>query len=288
MPNSMTAFAREQIQTAWGNLVCEIRTVNHRYLETTVRLPDQIRAAEMPMRDVVRAQLTRGKVEVNFRLQFETNQLPDIEINQDRLQQVIAAADAVKNKSASSSILNALQVLQWPGVIAQNEIDESAIQKTALTLLTETLKSIIATRKREGDELKQYIEQRLAIVFQQEQVVRNVMPELLAQRKQRVQQKFAELQVQLDTERLEQEMILYINKNDVDEELDRLKTHVTEVQRVLSSSGAIGRRLDFLMQELNREANTLASKSIATEITQAAVELKVAIEQMREQIQNIE
>lgn len=288
MPNSMTAFARQQIQAEWGTLSCEIRSVNHRYLEMSIRLPEQIRDIEMNLRDILRTNVQRGKLEVNFRLQLEQAQTAEIKLNEALLQQVITTAELVNAKLARPGNLSALQLMQWPGVLDNVELEEAIIQKVALELFAATLKEYNKNRLREGNELKNLIQQRLISMAENVNFVRSKMPNFIAAKRKAIQDKFAELKLQIDADRLEQEMVLFVQKSDVDEELDRLAMHINEVERVLNAEGQIGRRLDFLMQELNREANTLSSKSISTEITQASVELKVAIEQMREQIQNIE
>lgn len=288
MPNSMTAFAREQIQTEWGALFCEIRSVNHRYLEMSFRIPDQIREIEMTLRDILRNEVQRGKIEINIRVQLEAQQAAEIKLNESLLQQIITTAESVNSKLAKPGNINALQLMQWPGVLEQAEANESAIQKVTIELFKNTLAQFNKTRAREGGDLKNLVQQRTVFMRSQVKFVREKMPGFLAAKRKNIQDKFTELHLHLDADRLEQEMVLFVQRADVEEELDRLDTHLAEVERVLKSEGQVGRRLDFLMQELNREANTLSSKSISTEITQASVELKVAIEQMREQIQNIE
>lgn len=288
MTKSMTAFARGQVQAEWGALFCEIRSVNHRYLEMSFRAPEQIRDIEMSLRDIVRAQVQRGKIEINFRFQSEGLKTTEIKLNESLLQQLIITAENINSRLERPGNLSPLQLMQWPGVLDQTTLDEEILQKTATELFTNTLKEFNQTRVREGKELKQLIQQRLIVMAENVNFVRSKMPDFIAAKRKAIQDKFAELKLQIDADRLEQEMVLYVQKSDVDEELDRLAMHINEVERVLNAEGQIGRRLDFLMQELNREANTLSSKSISSEITQASVELKVAIEQMREQIQNIE
>lgn len=288
MPHSMTAFARNQIQESWGTLICEIRSVNHRYLELQFRMPSSLRDCESQMRDIFRAELKRGKIECNFQLLTEAAELEDLKINNAVLEQVIVAAERVSTQLKNPEKTSALELLRWPGVLDQNNLDETIIQQAALKLLQTTLSEFMAARDREGQELTRFIEKRLAVITEQAKLVSALMPDLLTAQRQRIQQKFAELQLQLDPERLEQEMVLYVYRSDVNEELDRLSAHITEFTRALKTKDAVGRRLDFLTQELNREANTLSSKSIDTRMTQAAVEMKVAIEQIREQIQNIE
>ncbi len=289
MIRSMTSFARQPSQQAWGSLIWEIRSVNHRYLEPSFKLPESMRHLENDLREKIRANLNRGKVECSLKLQTDMGGNSDnININQALLTQLIAAAETVQGQLSNSADLNPISLLQWPGVIAEAETDLNEISKAILENFQTTLEQLVASREREGMVLKQVIEQRLDAITDIVAAVRKQLPEILAAQKQKLKARLEELQVELDQDRLEQEMVILAQKADVDEELDRLDTHLGEVRRVLNKGNACGRRLDFLMQELNREANTLSSKSIVSDTTQAAVELKVLIEQMREQIQNIE
>ena len=292
MPNSMTGFARQEIQAPWGILSCEIRSVNHRYLEPLIRLPESLRSLETYIRDQCRRHLQRGKVEVTMQLTLHTVSSEQLSINQPLVEQLSQAltqvtAIAQQNQVAVAPI-DPIKLLQWPEVIEQQTLDMQAIEESAKALTGESLSALIAHRQREGAELKQHIEQRLQSIDELVEQVKNNIPEILQAQKEKLQQRIADLQIELEEDRLLQEITLLSNKADVDEELDRLNTHIAEVRHILGLSGAIGRRLDFMMQELNREANTLSSKSIHTDTTQAAVSLKVLIEQMREQIQNIE
>ncbi|NVK40132.1 MAG: YicC family protein [Oceanospirillaceae bacterium] len=287
MTRSMTAFTRQEHQGEWGSLVWEIRSVNHRYLEPHLRLPDSLRDLEGPLREQLRKALSRGKVECTLRFVPETQQ-QTLSVDRELAEQLINAARDLESLIPDRQPLNPLEVLRWPGVMRESEIDMSAVKKSALELFGKALQDLAAGRSREGAELAQLIEQRLdgieAVVAQ----VRKRLPEILQAQRDNLRSRLAELRIELDETRLEQEIALLAQKADVDEELDRLGTHVQEVRRVLKQKDPVGRRLDFLMQELNREANTLSSKSIVTDTTQCAVELKVLIEQMREQIQNIE
>jgi len=288
MPISMTGFARTQIQAPWGGLSCELRSVNHRYLELNFRLPDQLRDLEMFLRDQLRKNLERGKIDIQFRLQLEASSVDALKINHAVLDQLICATETIAEKVGKSNSLNSLQILQWPGILEQAQTDETLIQQAASKLLEEALQALQDMRQREGQELAEYIRARLKLMTQEAEKINQVLPTLLQKQRQRLQDKFSEFKLELDPERLEQEMLILFQKADIAEELDRLKTHISEVDRVLKSSTSIGRRLDFLMQELNREVNTIGSKSVGMEITQSVVDLKVAIEQMREQVQNIE
>jgi len=285
---SMTAFARESVDTDQGALTVEIRTVNHRYLDCSFKLPDVLRNLEVRLRQQVAAKLDRGKVECQFRLQPATAQAAAIEINRERLQQVIVAATTVALAMSRAQPVNPLELLQFPGVCSVAEANEDALQASAATLFDAALESLIENRAREGARLAAMIRDRLDQVEAETAATRELLPELKQQQRKRLLARLAELQVEVDNNRLEQELVYLAQKADVDEELDRLQTHVDEVRHTLDQGGPCGRRLDFLMQELNREANTLSSKSNASSSTHSAVQLKVLIEQMREQIQNIE
>ncbi len=288
MTASMTAFSRQQEEQEWGSLTWEIRSVNHRYLETSVRLPESLRALENGVREAVRKRLTRGKVECALRFQSEAKISSDLHLNTTLIKQLVQANVEIEQITGTSSNLSNMEVLRWPGVIEEQDFDKTSIEKQALSLFGAALDDLVATRQREGAELQGFIKKRIDSVREIVVNVRSKMPEILTKQKQNILDRLAELQAELEPTRLEQEVSLLAQKADVEEELDRLDSHLNEVERVLSANGQKGRRLDFLMQELNREANTLSSKSIVVETTLSAVELKVLIEQMREQIQNVE
>ena len=288
MTLSMTAFSRQQQEQEWGSLTWEIRSVNHRYLETSVRLPESLRGLENGVREAVRKRLTRGKVECALRFQSEAKVSSDLHLNTKLIQQLVQANNEIEKITGTSINLNNMEVLRWPGVIEEQDFDKISIEKQALSLFSAALDDLVATREREGAELQGFIQQRIDSVRKIVVSIRNKMPEILAKQKQNILDRLADLQAELEPTRLEQEVSLLTQKADVEEELDRLDSHLNEVERVLGTKGQKGRRLDFLMQELNREANTLSSKSIVVETTLNAVELKVLIEQMREQIQNVE
>jgi uncharacterized protein (TIGR00255 family) len=283
----MTGFARKELKADWGTAVWEIRSVNQRYLETFYRIPENFRALEPTLRDRLRKKLQRGKVECGLRISFSDDNTDSLHINEDLAKQLIQAATWTKSQGATGDI-SPVEILKWPGVLASNETDIDSIQKELVGLFDATLKEFIASRASEGDNMKALIEQRLDAISEEAKKVESQMPEILEWQKDRIRNKFADAQIELEDSRVEQEMILIAQKSDVAEELDRLHSHVSETQKILKQGGAIGRRLDFMMQEFNREANTLGSKSINAVVTQSAVELKVLIEQMREQIQNIE
>ncbi|MBW5408427.1 YicC/YloC family endoribonuclease [Morganella morganii] len=287
MIRSMTAFARQEVKRPWGNASWELRSVNQRYLETYIRLPEQLRSLEPVIRERLRQRLTRGKVECNLRFDLSSNAQSGLNMNEDLAKQLVAAANWVKNYSHEGEI-NPLEILRWPGVMSAQEQNLDTISEELLAALDDAITAFIDAREREGAALKTLIEQRLDGVTEEVRKVRAQMPDILLWQRERLQSKLDDAQIQVDPNRLEQELILLAQRIDVAEELDRLDAHVKETHNILKKKEAVGRRLDFMMQEFNRESNTLASKSINADITSSAIELKVLIEQMREQIQNIE
>lgn len=288
MTISMTAFARQEAQTEWGVLIWELRSVNHRYLEMQFRLPENFRELEPLLRELLRKKLSRGKVESSLFYRSTNEDSTNLKIDTELLDQLTQILTQVSQRTGTTENINSLELLKWPGVLQTSEVEYDKVKKTAFKLYQDALKQLVDMRKQEGSALAKFIEQRLTSIDKVTTDIRVKIPSVLEQQKQRLISRFEELNISLDPSRIEQELVLLLQKADVEEELDRLETHVKEVKRTLKQSGAVGRRLDFLMQELNREANTLSSKAIDTDITQAAVELKVLIEQMREQIQNIE
>lgn len=288
MTRSMTAFARHEAQTDLGTLSWEIRSVNHRYLEMGFRLDESFRSLEMAMRKLISDTLSRGKVEVTLRYKAPDQQQDAIEINQALAETVLARYQQLAELSDNAAPLDMMKILQWPGVIQTESLDQEALAALVMKSLEQALSDLVATREREGAALQLMIEQRCEQISDIAAQVRELMPTILDNQRNKLQEKVQELAVNLEPERLEQEVVLLAQKSDVAEELDRLQSHVKEVEHVLKRDEPIGRRLDFLMQELNREANTLGSKSIDTGTTRFSVDLKVLIEQMREQIQNIE
>ncbi|MCD5969875.1 YicC/YloC family endoribonuclease [Pseudomonas quasicaspiana] len=287
MVHSMTAFARVERASTQGTLSWELRSVNHRYLEPHLRLPESFRDLESAIREALRQGLSRGKVECTLRFVEETAGKP-LQVDRERAGQLVAAAEIVASLIKQPAALNPLEVLAWPGVLVGDAIDPQALNKEALTLFNEALAELKNGRGREGADLAKLLNERLDSITTEVSTLKSLVPLMLATQRQKVLDRFADMKAELDPQRLEQEMVLLAQKSDVAEELDRLNTHVTEVRRVLKAGGQAGRRLDFLMQELNREANTLGSKAFDPRSTQAAVNLKVLIEQMREQVQNIE
>ncbi|AAU36860.1 MULTISPECIES: YicC/YloC family endoribonuclease [Basfia] len=284
---SMTAFARHEIKKDWGDAVWEIRSVNQRYLENFFRLPEQFRGLENNLREKLRQNLTRGKIECSLRIDSKKQTSAELNLNKDLAEQVIQSLKWIKQQAGEGEI-NLNDVLRYPGVVEAPEQDLDAISQDLLNAFDELLKDFIAMRAREGEKLHTVIRQRLDAISVEADKVRAQMPEVLQWQRDRILQRFEEIQLQPDPSRLEQEMVLLAQRIDVAEELDRLQMHVKETASILKKGGAVGRKLDFMMQELNRESNTLASKSINADITASAVELKVLIEQMREQIQNLE
>ena len=287
MPRSMTAFARNTTDFPWGSVTCELRSVNHRFLETGFRLPETLRQVEMSLREIARKKLSRGKVDCSIQLAFNST---DATVSADLTlaKQYIELAQQLAVQIDNPAAISPLDIMRWPGVLKEQDVESEHLQTAAIETFKVTVSQLLEGRQREGDKLADMIEQRLVGIQEQTTIVRENLPDILAHQRTRLEEKMADMKSQLDENRLEQEMVIIANRTDVDEELDRLDVHIAEIRRVLQSSNSIGRRLDFLMQELNREANTLGSKSIAGVTTQASVELKVLIEQMREQIQNLE
>jgi len=284
---SMTAFASLEIKKDWGNAVWEIRSVNQRYLETFFRLPEQFRSLENTLRETLRQKLTRGKIECTLRIDNKKQAATELHINQELATQVLQSLQWLKQQAGEGE-LNLTDVLRYPGVVEVPEQDVDLISQDLLAAFEQVVEEFIAMRQREGEKIHTLLTQRLDAINEEQQKVRSKMPEILQWQRDRMLQRFEEVQLQPDPQRLEQELIMLAQRIDVAEELDRLQLHVKETQNILRKGGAVGRKLDFMMQELNRESNTLASKSINVDVTNSAIELKVLIEQMREQIQNLE
>lgn len=288
MIRSMTGFARRERQGPWGTLTCELRTVNHRYLEVSLRLPDELKSLDGDLRRSIHGALRRGKVDANLYLKTTAAIAPTFELNHEVVGAVVAKLREVGQTLSHVAPISAIDVLRWPGAIKETERDVQPILAAALELTQEALDELNGMRAREGARIRDLIQQRCAAMQTTVQAVRLRLPEISARIRTRVTERIAALGTTIDPDRLEQELVLYAHKMDVDEELDRLGSHLTEVTAIVDSKEPAGRRLDFLMQELNREANTLSSKSQDVDTTRAAVDLKVLIEQMREQVQNIE
>ncbi|MDG2018600.1 MAG: YicC family protein [Porticoccaceae bacterium] len=287
MPRSMTAYARITEEHSWGSISCELKSVNHRFLEIGFRMPESLREAETTLRDMARKKLGRGKIDCSVQVAFNHSDSSS-ELDLEAARRHIKTVESIAAEIAQAAPVSAVDIMRLPGVLKDSSVDAKQLNKAGIQAFDLALDQMLEGREREGEKLADMIEQRLSGIETQVALVRQNLPEILKQQRNRLQEKLSELKDQLDEQRLEQEMVIIANRADVDEELDRLETHVIEIRRVLNESASIGRRLDFLMQELNREANTLGSKSISNITTQASVELKVLIEQMREQIQNIE
>ncbi|MDA7826202.1 YicC family protein [Porticoccaceae bacterium] len=287
MPRSMTAYARITEEHSWGSISCELKSVNHRFLEIGFRMPESLREAETTLRDMARKKLGRGKIDCSMHIAFNHSDNSS-ELDLDAARGHIKTVESIAAELKQAAPISAVDIMKLPGVLKDSAVNAKQLSKSGIQAFDLALDQMLEGRAREGEKLADMIEQRLSGIETQVTLVRQNLPEILQQQRSRLHEKLSELKDQLDEQRLEQEMVIIANRADVDEELDRLEAHVIEIRRVLNESASIGRRLDFLMQELNREANTLGSKSISTISTQASVELKVLIEQMREQIQNIE
>lgn len=288
MTRSMTAFARESGDTPWGALVWELRTVNARYLDISLRLPDDLRSLEPQAREIIGRRLTRGKVDAVLRFQSREAMAGATALDTDAARAVLAAVAQVAALEPRLAPPGAIDVLRWPGVLKSPALDLDALTQAAVALLEHALGELDAMRAREGEHLRRTIAERLATVARIAAGVTDMLPEITRRYRERLEERLSEIKTQLDPARLEQEIVLFAHRSDVAEELDRLRAHVAEAERTLTQPASAGRRLDFLMQEFNREANTLGSKATDIRLTNAVVELKVLIEQMREQVQNIE
>jgi uncharacterized protein (TIGR00255 family) len=289
MITSMTGFARREAAGAWGTLVCELRSVNHRFLETGFRLPEELRGLEPELRQAMMRELKRGKVDCTLSYRAAQGAERALEIDPEALQRLVARLRVVKAAMPDhAASVDALEMLRWPGVIRDADGGTEELLNAARALASQALTELIATRAREGVRLRELIEQRCSGLATLVEQVRARLPEVQTRARTRLTERIAELAAAVDHDRLEQELAMLLQRLDVDEELDRLTAHIGEIRRVVGGNEPAGRRLDFLMQELNREANTLSSKSQDLEVTRAAVDMKVLIEQMREQVQNVE
>lgn len=288
MIRSMTAFAGSEIEIGDLTLSCELRSVNHRYCDISLRVPDRLRFAEADLRSAIAAKINRGKVECSLSYKRQAKNGQSLVVNQDAVAALLAAAANIERQMMGPLSFSALDVLAFPGVQQEPEIDKEQLGRSIAELAEQALAQLLEAREREGAQLKLLVEERCAKMLEFVDQAGKRLPEVLMLLRNKMRDRIAELVAEPDFDRLEQELVLLAQKLDVSEELDRLATHVREVLRVLTQKEPVGRRLDFLMQELNREANTLGSKSADKEMTQIAIELKVLIEQIREQIQNIE
>jgi uncharacterized protein (TIGR00255 family) len=284
---SMTGFARRELAGSWGTLTCELRSVNHRYLEPGFRLPEELRPMESELRQLLAKHLKRGKVDCTMHLRGSQGADRELRVDAAALARVADAIGKVTSAVPSASV-DAVEVLRWPGVVEATTPDAEALLGAARELFVQTLGDLSAMRMREGKRLRELIEQRCSGLDELVSQVRARLPEIQARVRTRLHERVAELLATIDRERVEQEVVLQLQRLDVAEELDRLSGHIEETGRIMAGDEPAGRRLDFLMQELNREANTLASKSQDLDTTRITVDMKVLIEQMREQVQNVE
>ncbi len=288
MINSMTGYATAARELAWGSVSVELRSVNHRYLDVSFRMPDELRPAETALREAIAATVTRGKVECRVAYALRSGAQNSAELDDTLLAQLLGLNAKVRSALPDARTLGVADILRWPGMLGAEELPVDELRVTANELMPEVLREFTAARGREGEKLAAVILERAADMRTRIAVVQPRMPGIIAAFQDKLNARLQEALVSADDERVRQEIALFVNKIDVDEELSRLATHLDELQRILQKGGAAGKRLDFLMQELNREANTLGSKSVDIEVTRVAMDLKLLIEQMREQIQNIE
>jgi uncharacterized protein (TIGR00255 family) len=284
----MTGFARQSAESELGTLTWELRAVNHRYLDVQFRLPEELRAKEHAFKKRLGAVLKRGKVECTLHVRRALNQQTDLKINTELVALIRKRVTDISTALHDTQLINPIDILRWPGVVSEPEIDAEPLYVEADALLEKSLDAIATMRASEGERITEMLESRCADIATIAASVRKRLPKVLAAAHARQRERIERLDVEADPARLEVELALISQKLDIDEELDRLESHLAEIQQALVADEPVGRRLDFLMQELNREANTLGSKSADAETTKAAVELKVLIEQMREQIQNVE
>ena len=284
---SMTAFAEATVISNGFQLSWELRSVNHRYLDNQFRLPETLRAVEPAVREQLRRRIKRGKIDAILKLEPDTSE-PKLALNNVLLRQIAAATEEITNAVPNAAPPNTLDLLKWPGVLANPQVDQAVLMNTAADLFNDALERLIEARHSEGERLLTVLQQQLGSIETIVEFVRPLGDSIMQLQQQRLQQKLRELEVKADPARLEQEVALLAQRADIREELDRLDIHVDEARKLLSAKGPHGRRLDFLSQELNREANTLGAKASQTEISQKAIDLKVVIEQIREQVQNIE
>lgn len=288
MLNSMTGFARASQITENYQMVWECRSVNHRYLEISLRLPDFLSEIETLCREKIQAHITRGKVYAELSLIPISAQKKKFEVDQGLVLGLLDAAEQIQSLAQVDTPLRLKDLIKWPGVIKEQDLDQQSLADSVLSLLGQAVKELAHSREREGQKLQAVLAERLNQIEKASEEIIQSLPAVQEQLREKLRTKLAEVQIGVDENRFEQEVIFYLNKMDIQEELDRLKAHISETRNTFQQAGGSGRRLDFLMQEFNREVNTIASKSVGIAVTQTAVSMKVWIEQMREQVQNIE
>lgn len=287
MPNSMTAFSRIDVNSEFGSLIFELKSVNHRFIEINFKIPELFKKLELQMRDLLKEALVRGKVECSIIIN-ENAVLSETKIDQAQLEKYLELMQKVKSKVGEPNKISITDVLNLPGVLNQKPIESSGLEKSCLEGFKETIKKLKEFREIEGKKLKKDITEKIKFIEVHLESLEKELPRLLDLNRKRLEKRISDLAVQIDRDRLDQEMVLLANRSDIDEEIVRLRSHSSEVIRLLDTDNAIGRKLDFLMQEMNREANTIGSKSLSEFTSKVAIELKVLIEQIREQVQNIE
>ena len=288
MLNSMTGFSRVEDASEQGNMSWELRSVNHRYLEVNFRLPEEVRRLEPQLRKHLQTKLARGKIDCVFRYQLTDTETAALELNEPLLESLIQQIQFVNNKLPDHSPVKAIDVLTWPGLVQTAQTDMQNFHDSCFELFKNATDQLADMRATEGQRIKTIIQEKCAEITTIVKKVRQRHPKILVDLKEKFQQRIEELNIEVDQNRLEQELVYLAQKLDIEEELDRIDSHLSEMEGIFDRNDPIGRRIDFLMQEFHREANTLASKSTDIETTQASVELKVLIEQMREQVQNVE
>ncbi len=287
MPNSMTAFSRIDVNSEFGSLIFELKSVNHRFIEINFKIPELFKKLELQMRDLLKEALVRGKVECSIIIN-ENTVLSETKIDQAQLEKYLDLMQKVKSKVGEPDKISITDVLNLPGVLNQKPVESSGLEKFCLEGFKETIKKLKEFREIEGKKLKKDITEKIKFIEAHLESLEKELPRLLDLNRKRLEKRISDLAVQIDRDRLDQEMVLLANRSDIDEEIVRLRSHSSEVIRLLNTDNAIGRKLDFLMQEMNREANTIGSKSLSEFTSKVAIELKVLIEQIREQVQNIE
>ncbi|WMY96645.1 MAG: YicC/YloC family endoribonuclease [Arsenophonus sp.] len=287
MIRSMTAFVRLDVKNKWGHAIWELRSLNQRYLEICIFLPEFLQNLEPLIRNRLRERLTRGKIECKLYFEVNVDKKNEFMLNVKLIKELINIVNKIK-KYVDIGNINPLEILRWPGIIVKKTQNLDVLSSYLLEDLESVLDNLIYNRESEGKKLKEFLEKRLHFIFKEIKKIRSHMPEILKLHKQRLLNKLKEANIQIDDNRLVQEIIILAQRIDIDEELDRIEAHIIETGNILNKHKIVGRRLDFIMQEFNREINTLAGKSINSEVTNSAIELKVLVEQMREQIQNIE
>lgn len=287
MPNSMTAFSRIDVNSEFGSLIFELKSVNHRFIEINFKIPELFKKLELQMRDLLKEALVRGKVECSIIIN-ENTVLSETKIDQAQLENYLDLMQKVKSKVGEPDKISITDVLNLPGVLNQKPAESNGLEKFCLEGFKETIKKLKEFREIEGKKLKKDITEKIKFIDVHLESLEKELPRLLDLNRKRLEKRISDLAVQIDRDRLDQEMVLLANRSDIDEEIVRLRSHSSEVIRLLDTDNAIGRKLDFLMQEMNREANTIGSKSLSEFTSKVAIELKVLIEQIREQVQNIE